>query len=139
MSKIIVVDTNIIVSVLIANSRKNRQILSNRDFTFVAPKFIIVELFKHAPKIQKATKLSEDEVLEVLSTIINQIKFYDDGLISVGNWVEAFRLCRNLDEKDTPYIALALELNAKIWTNDRELKIGLNKKGFDKFSDLQNF
>ncbi len=29
------------------------------------------------------------------------------------------------DEKDTPYIALSLELKAKVWTNDNGLKIGL--------------
>lgn len=133
MSRIVVVDTNIIVSALISNSRNIRQMFSNKEFEFAAPKFIIVELFKHAPKIQIATRLSEDEVLEVLASIINQIKFYDDNLISVGNWVEAFRLCRNVDEKDTPYIALVLDLEAKIWTNDEELKSGLGKKGFDKF------
>jgi predicted nucleic acid-binding protein len=72
---------------------------------FVAPKFVFVELFKHAPKIQKATKLSRDEVLELLSGIVNRIKFYEEDLISIGNWIEAFRLCRDVDEKDTTYIA----------------------------------
>jgi predicted nucleic acid-binding protein len=69
----------------------------------------------------------------LLSSIINQIKFYDEDLISIGSWTEAFRLCRETDEKDTPYIALSLELNAKVWTKDNELKIGLRKKGFDEF------
>lgn len=133
MNEIIVVDTNIIISALISDSRQIRRILARKDLQFVSPKFIIVELFKHAPKIQKATKLSKDEVLELLSSIINQIKFYDDDLISVGSWVEAFRLCRETDEKDTPYVALSLELKAKVWTNDSELKIGLRKKGFDDF------
>lgn len=59
MSKIIIVDTNVIVSALISNSGKIRQTLSNKDFEFVAHKFIIVELFKHAPKIQNVTKLSQ--------------------------------------------------------------------------------
>ena len=133
MSKKIVVDTNIIVSALISNSRKIRQFLSSKEYEFVAPKFVVVELFKHAPKIQKATKLSEEEVLETLSSIINKIKFYDDALISVGSWAEAMRLCRGIDEKDTPYIALALELEAKVWTNDNELRIGLEKKNFGDF------
>jgi predicted nucleic acid-binding protein len=133
MNEIIVVDTNIIISALISDSRKIRRNLSRKDLLFVAPKFIIVELFKHAPKIQKAAKLSKDDILGLLSSIINQIDFYDEDLISVGNWVEAFRLCRETDEKDTPYIALSLELNAKVWTNDDQLKIGLRKKGFNDF------
>lgn len=133
MNEIIVTDANIIVSALISDSRQIRRTLARKKLQFVAPKFIVVELFKHAPKIQKATKLSKDGVLELLSSIINQIKFYEEDFISVGCWIEAFRLCRDVDEKDTPYVALALELDAEIWTNDNELKIGLKKKGFVKF------
>lgn len=133
MSKAIIADANIIISALISGSHKIRRILAKNDLRFAAPKFIVVELFKHAPRIQKATKFSGDEILEVLSSTINRIKFYEEDLISIGNWMEAFRLCRNVDEKDTPYIALAFELNADVWTNDNELKIGLAKKGFDRF------
>jgi len=133
MNDVIVTDANIIISSLISDSRKIRRIVSRKDLKFVAPKFIIVELFKHAPKIQKVTKLSRDEVLESLSSIVNRIKFYEEDLISIGNWVEAFRLCRDVDEKDTPYIALTLELEAELWTNDDELKIGLKRKGFNTF------
>ena len=133
MSEIIVTDANILISALISDNRQIRRTLARKDLQFVSPKFIVVELFKHAPKIQKATKLSKVEVLELLSSIINQIKFYEEDLISVGSWAEAFRLCRDVDEKDTPYVALALELDAEIWTNDNELKIGLKKKGFDRF------
>ncbi len=133
MNEIIVIDANIIISALISDSRKIRRILARKDLQFVSPKFIVVELFKRAPKIQKATRLSRDEILELLSSIINRIKFCEEDLISVGSWTEAFRLCRGVDEKDTPYVALTLELDARIWTNDEELKIGLRKKGFTDF------
>jgi len=133
MNKIIVVDTNIIISALISDSRKIRRNLAEKDLIFISPKFVVVELFKHAPKIQKATKLTTDYVLELLSSIVNQVKFYEEDLISVGNWIEAFRLCRETDEKDIPYVALALEFEAKLWTNDKVLRSGLTKKRFDKF------
>jgi len=35
------------------------------------------------------------------------------------NISKAFSIARNFDEKDTPFIALALKLNIPIWTNDR--------------------
>lgn len=133
MNEIIITDANILISALISDGQQLRRTLARKDLQFVSPKFIVVELFKHAPKIQKATKLSKTNVLKLLSTIINQIKFYEEDLISIGSWAEAFRLCRDVDEKDTPYVALALELDAEIWTNDNELKIGLKKKGFVKF------
>ena len=103
---------------------------------FVSPKFVIVELFKHSPKIQNASKLTADEVLELLSIIINKVRFYDEDLVSLGSWTEAFRLCREIDLKDTPYIALALELNAKVWTKDDVLKKGLEKKVFIDFYEI---
>lgn len=133
MIEIIVIDTNIIISALISNSQKILQVIFSANYLFVSPKFVIVELFKHSFKIQKASKLTEDEVLELLSIIINRVKFYDENLVSIGSWTQAFNLCREVDPKDTPYIALALELNAKLWTKDDVLKKGLEKRGFDNF------
>jgi predicted nucleic acid-binding protein len=134
MSEIIVIDANIVVSALISNNPQILREIFNSNLSIVSPKFVIVELFKHSARIQKVTKLSNDEVLELLSTLINRIKFYDESLVSVGSWTEAYKLCREIDLKDTPYIALTLELNAKLWTKDDVLKRGLKKKGFTLFS-----
>ena len=38
-----------------------------------------------------------------------------------------------MDLKDTPFVALALHLDAHLWTDDKELKTGLRAKGFDRF------
>ena len=57
----------------------------------------------------------------------------NEALISIGDWMEAYRLCSPTDEKDTAYVALALHLDAKIWSEDEELKAGLRARGFDRF------
>ncbi len=44
-------------------------------------------------------------------------------------------LCADIDEKDTLFVALTLELNGKLWTHDEILKTGLKRKGFNSFSD----
>jgi predicted nucleic acid-binding protein len=49
MNEIIVTDANIIISALISDSRQIRRTLARKDLRFVSPKFIVVELFKHAP------------------------------------------------------------------------------------------
>ena len=41
-------------------------------------------------------------------------------------------MCRDTDEKDVSFVALALELDAFLWTNDLPLKRGLNA------TDLRN-
>jgi predicted nucleic acid-binding protein len=45
---------------------------------------------------------------------------------------QAYNLCRGLDEKDTIYIALAIELNGLLWTGDKKLINGLDKKDFNQ-------
>ena len=51
----------------------------------------------------------------------------------MGDWLEARRLCLGVDEKDTPFVALAIHLSAPLWTEDQELKEGLHAKGFNSF------
>ena len=41
---------------------------------------------------------------------------------------KAFDLCKNIDEKDTIYVALTLELRGGLWTGDKKLINGLEKK-----------
>lgn len=38
-----------------------------------------------------------------------------------------------IDINDVAYVALALELNGRLWTGDKPLKAGLIAKGFDRF------
>jgi len=47
-------------------------------------------------------------------------------------------LCKDIDESDTPFVALTIELKALLWTGDKKLKEGLKKKGFISFFELKN-
>jgi len=72
-------------------------------------------------------------VLEALYTLVSRIEFVPEVGIPLGTWMEAHRLCRTVDEKDTPYVALTLHLDGRLWTEDRELKSGLRANGFVSF------
>jgi len=50
-------------------------------------------------------------------------------------FIEAYRLCNDVDENHTTCVALTLELSGLLWTRDEELKSGLRRRGFDRFSD----
>jgi predicted nucleic acid-binding protein len=97
--------------------------------------FLVVELFKYKDELVTKSKVSEDEVYELLSLLLHRITFINESAVSLGNIIHAFRLCSGVDEKDTPFVALALEYNAQLWTRDRELKDGLSAKGFLDFFD----
>lgn len=134
MSQSVVIDANRIFSELIAANHKLRRVFASQpEVKFHCPKYVLVELFKHKERIADTTGLDEPELLALLHTLLEHIHFFDEDAISIGNWTEAWRLCRNVDENDTAYVALALELDGDLWTSDRELEIGLRKKGFTRF------
>ena len=108
-------------------------LLTEAGISFCCPGFVFTELFKYKERILAATDLSEDELLEALNSLFAHIQFLDEFAIPIGNWLEARRLCLGIDEKDTPFVALALYLNAPLWTEDHELKEGLRAKGFSLF------
>ncbi len=134
MSPSVVIDANRIFSELIAANHNLRRVFASQPETeFYCPKYVLVELFKHKERIAKATGLNEPELLALLHTLLEHIRFFDEDAISIGSWTEAWRMCRDVDENDVAYVALTLELNGDLWTSDRELEVGLRKKGFTKF------
>jgi predicted nucleic acid-binding protein len=60
-------------------------------------------------------------------------------IISTQSYFQAFNYCKDIDEKDTPYLALAIEFNIELITNDIELINGLRTKGFKNVISLTEF
>ncbi|MBL8205689.1 MAG: nucleotide-binding protein, PIN domain-containing protein [Blastocatellia bacterium] len=131
--KPIIVDTNILFAAMRSASSRIREILRRSDLSFYAPNFLVVEIFKHKEKILRHSKASEAEVYEFLHQLLAKIQFINEDHISLGNIIEAYRLCKDVDEKDTIFVALTLELEGEFWTRDEALKVGLVKKGFSSF------
>ena len=129
----VIIDSNIVFSALrVKNSLTRDKILNSQD-KYYAPNFLIGEIFKHKERILKRSKASEEETLEYLLKVLSRINFISEDSISTGNFIAAYRLCKDIDEKDTPFIALSIELGYEFWTRDNELKSGLIKKGFNNF------
>lgn len=102
---------------------------------FYCCRFAIVEIFKHKNKLVKYSTLTEDELLIIFHDVLRQLTFYDELSISNMSVQAAFNLCRDIDEKDTPFIALTIELDGVLWSGDKELMKGLRAKGFNRFFD----
>ena len=129
----VVVDAGMIFSSLLSKSAGQRKILFNKEYKFYSPNFVFLEIFKHKEKILKHTKTSESEVYEYLMPVLQRIHFINEEIISLDNRMIAYELCKNVDKNDTPFVALALELDAYLWSSDKKLIKGLKKKGFDRF------
>jgi len=135
--KIIIVDTNILFSALLGKNKTFRDILlSSEGCSLYSPKFTIVELFKYKEKIKKFSFLGEDELLELLYSLLKKINLFDESTLTEESLKQAFDLCANVDEKDIPFIAVTIELDGLLWTGDKKLKTTLIAKGFNSFFEM---
>jgi len=135
MKKRVIIDTNIIFKSLRSKYSIYRDIMDKSDLEFYCPNYLISEIFKHKERLIKASKVGEEEVYELLEKTLQRINFINEEFISLGNLIYANRLCKDIDEKDTLFVALSLEFEAQLWTKDDILKNGLKQKGFDNFFD----
>jgi predicted nucleic acid-binding protein len=129
----VVVDTNIMFSAFLSNSSKYRDMLFDDKYEFYSPNFVFLEIFKHKEKILKCTKESEEEVYGFMGKVLKRINFVKEEVVSAENYEKANALCREIDENDTPFVALALEIDGYLLTGDEKLKKELKSKGFDRF------
>ena len=129
----IVVDTNFVFKALRLKSSAIRDILTDNQYQFYAPKFLFVEIFKHKEKLLRNNTQLEDELYEYLNGLLQRIIFVNEDTVAIGNYVEAYRLCKGIDEKDVPFIALSLELSCPLWTRDQPIRDGLTARGFTAF------
>ena len=62
--------------------------------------------------------------------VTKNITFIHEGLLPEKTIHTAEKILKDIDINDTIFVALAKNLNAKIWTGDKELIAGLKNKRF---------
>ena len=103
------------------------------DNEFFTSFFLIAKLFEHKEKILRASRLSEQDLVEAFHQLTESFVFVREAVIPIGTWHEANRLCHHVDPHDTVYLAPALHLDALLWTEDFLLREGLRTRGFTRF------
>ncbi len=133
ISNAVVVDTNLVFSALIPKSSKIREIFFESNLTFYSPDFLITEINTHKDKLLKHSKLTESEFYLYFNGLFERIKFIPIDFIGTESRQKAYDLCKDVDIKDTPFIALAIDPDIPMWTGDKKLKEGLRLKGYQNF------
>ena len=125
-------DTNIVFSGILNSSSRIGKILINArtHFRLYSCDFLRIELLKHRNKLLKVTKLPEFELIELETLVTKNISFIHEGLLPQSIMQSAETLLKGIDQDDTPFVALAKHLEAKLWTGDMQLYKGLKSKRF---------
>ncbi|MBI2575782.1 hypothetical protein HYV84_01090 [Candidatus Woesearchaeota archaeon] len=114
----LVIDANPLFAALIKGSF-TASIIASYGVRLFAPEFLFEEFLEHKEEILGKAKRSEEEFRELFSILTKLIKTIPSK--EIGPFLEEARQI-SPDEDDVPYLALAIKLNAPIWSNDKRLK-----------------
>lgn len=130
----IIVDTNIVFSAILNSQGKIGQLIINgaKFFTFYTVGLLKDEISQHKDKILKISGFTNEQFIKSYETITKRITFVDEILIADQEIIEALDLVANIDENDALFIALTNHLNGKLWTGDKKLIAGLQRKAYSK-------
>ena len=111
----VVVDSNIIFSLIIKEkSSAYLNIFLKDNFETYAPEDIIREFRIHREELEDKSEEFERGIFLAFSFIrVIPREFYNDIM------EKAYNICKKFDQKDSPFVGLALKLEAPIWTNDK--------------------
>jgi predicted nucleic acid-binding protein len=123
-----VIDANILFSAIISSKRLYFDII--QKFDLYTPGFAIKEIEEYEELILKRTKLEKKKLNSFLIKLFKGIAILPSIIVDSESKKKAAELCKNIDEKDIPYVALAIELGIPLITNDKKIYKGLKKKKF---------
>jgi len=136
----IIIDTNILISTIMSSGGGVGTFLLKdlREIEKYSCYYLYIEVFDKKEKIIRYSKISEKEVLELLYLVLKNIQFINENQISKASWEEARELTKDIDVKDISFVALTIEIGAKLWTGDKKLYKGLKRKGFMDVVNLED-
>lgn len=114
----LVVDANVLFSAAI-NDSATAAILLRDDIQLVGPAYLFEEFVKYRETLLERTHWEPAEFEEFLRILKSRIRIVPRCAF-VTQESDADRICP--DPKDVPYVALALALDACLWSDDSDLK-----------------
>lgn len=114
------IDTNVLIAALINPTSPVWSILEVKGVDFYVPEFALSELgeYKGLIKEKLDRKGKREEFDFLISELFRNVTIIPEDVYS-ENLSRATDIMRDIDEKDSPYIALAMSLECPIWSNDR--------------------
>ena len=93
---------------------------------------MLYEIQKHWGKLNKISKLSDEQLEVSYAQILSKIKFINEEIIPSDIWLSSEITTKDIDIDDTDFVALTRFLKATLWTGDKVLYNGLKEVNFKK-------
>ncbi len=113
----VVADTNKVIASLLRDG-KVRRLLFHPALEIVLPGYVLEEINEHREHLER--KVSPKAIDLVISKISKKARIIEARELDRNTLSKARRLAESFDIDDYPFIAVAIEYNAVIWTNDKE-------------------
>ena len=113
----LVVDSNRIFAALIRDS-VSRKILLSPKFSFLGVYFSQAEIKKHEKEILSKAGITRRDYPAIFDMFFRKIRLFDETEISAVYLRGALEIMREIDEADTPFLALAMQEKCAIWSDD---------------------
>ena len=107
---IVIADSNIFYSALIAPNGEIATILKDRNMQFIAPDFIIEEVEEHLDVIKAGRRKdkTEKKILAELKQLLEKITIIPLDEITKKNLQDAFEIVKDVDKDDYAFVAVHL-------------------------------
>jgi predicted nucleic acid-binding protein len=103
---------------------------SNKYLQLYSCDLLNTELLRHRAKLLRISNLSETELDKIKSILCKRIIFVNETLLPSEIIAQSETAIKDVDADDTPFVALACNLKARLWTGDKKLVAGLEANHF---------
>jgi predicted nucleic acid-binding protein len=130
---IIIVDTNIIISACLNKQSDLFNLLKpdKHKIDFVLPEYALEEINNHKVRICYKAKVDLNLFNENLLDLIRFMNLLSYTELNKEIILKANELTKDIDKKDTIFVAFSLALDSLFWTSDLKLFRGLKRKAFN--------
>lgn len=116
----VVIDSNILFSALIKRS-KTRRIILEYEGHFLFPSYIYYEVEKHKDEIIEKSGMKRADFDKLFGLLMKKVFVVPNDSIKPFR-ERAYRIAKNIDTDDAPFIACALAYEGVLWSDDKKLQ-----------------
>lgn len=132
-----VLDANVLMSILISGRAFYKTVLGNDDF--ITPEFALAELNKYNQLITGKTKLTLVEHTRYAYFVFSRVAVLPYYLLQQDAIDKAHKLIGDTDPKDVSYLALTIQTDTVLLTQDLPTCEAARRKGFRKITLFDEF